>query len=673
MSTLIALKREIEGLEADSGAVNALRIRDFLRQDPDVLCGNDSFDLRMRIWSALLLGYGIDHVSLKSDVSREKDGSSLPNCREQHVLLNDVSRTRADVPMFRSPNVTSTLQYILQKFCLDQRIEYKQGMNEVLAPFIYLCGSQSEPRLELCCRMFEAMVVRYVERFYCVDSSFFLFQTFRMFQLLLKYHSPQLGLFLDSHEFVPELYSPSWLLTLYSRTLPIDMVLGVWDVLLSVDDPAFSVFFGLGLLIMKKDTILKAESGLIPEVISTATFRSSEEFKKVVEISLQLYRNTPRCFLRLLRLCFVACSDLSPCPAAINRRRQEEQMLQQEEAESVERANAIAAEAMKQEGEEVDDYMNSVNALLDTAASALLPKADQQHHTSSKLQLNYLDLALVQQSARHCVMLSAQELISILLPGKTDQASPDYTTFDSQIVLLDARSHEEIKLSGAGILPKAISLEPRFLEHPAAFHAWLEHFDATRGCRICIFDMGLSSTEGSESSSEDLGLGGLSLWRRLLLGEGDGDFASGVDLGRVTSDKHLQNHLRGMYRTGTVSHGADDVACRDSDVDVRALSEKTARDDAKRPSVRLAQILQKEAFSQVSVLEGGYAALVDRIQKSRGRFEPVIINHDAARWSEYVAQTGGAMAAVSIPASMKVCRRFPLYVLCYHIFTLLFA
>jgi hypothetical protein len=65
-----------------------------------------------------------------------------PACREQHVLENDVPRTRADVEHFQSDAYQVALKSILQKFCVQHRIEYKQGLNEVLAPFIYMLPPQ---------------------------------------------------------------------------------------------------------------------------------------------------------------------------------------------------------------------------------------------------------------------------------------------------------------------------------------------------------------------------------------------------------------------------------------------------------------------------------------------------------------------------------------------------
>ena len=122
------------------------------------------------------------------------------------------------------------------------------GMNEIIAPFMYINPPPNDTKVTY--NLFEAFLFRYVERYFCVDSSHFLYKAFRLFHLLLLYHDPQLALHLQTQEFPPELYAPSWFLTVYARALPIPLVLRIWDMLISVDDPAFIFFLGLILLIL---------------------------------------------------------------------------------------------------------------------------------------------------------------------------------------------------------------------------------------------------------------------------------------------------------------------------------------------------------------------------------------------------------------------------------------
>jgi len=57
--------------------------------------------------------------------------------------------------------------------------------------------------------------------------------------------------------------------------------------------------------------------------------------------------------------------------------------------------------------------------------------------------------------------------------------------------------------------------------------------------------------------------------------------------------------------------------------------------------VKLAVTLQQNGFPFVSVLEGGYGALVSYLENHHGGgVEPVIINHDPEKWRQFARSTG---------------------------------
>ena len=67
---------------------------------------------------------------------------------------------------------------------------------------------------------------------------------------------------------------------------------------------------------------------------------------------------------------------------------------------------------------------------------------------------------------------------------------------------------------------------------------------------------------------------------------------------------------------------------------------KVASNDLSRPSVLLALTLQRHGFSHVSVLDGGFPALVEHLQKFRGSVEPLIVNHESDKWTAFLKSTG---------------------------------
>ncbi len=290
--------------ELASVSPNINKIRRICRDNPGLIAATG---LRLRIWALLLLG---------TDLKVVEEEVWLPNenmtCSEQQVLDADLKRTRAEIDGFRTSEWQLLLSSIMKNFCIDHGVDYKQGMNEVCAPFVYLHPHISTGSVPF--TLFEAFLFRYLERFFCLDDSSFLFKAFRMFSILLMYHDPELAICLEENSYPPELYAPQWFLTMYSRTLALPLVLRLWDMMISVDDPAFSFFIGLSLLRRQREKILKTTSERIIEVLCTMQINGETDIDPLVIESWRMYKATPRCFTRNLRLCCVASPELGPSP-----------------------------------------------------------------------------------------------------------------------------------------------------------------------------------------------------------------------------------------------------------------------------------------------------------------------------------------------------------------------
>jgi hypothetical protein len=272
------------------------------------------------------------------------------------------------------------------------------------------------------------------------------------------------------------------------------------------------------------------------------------------------------------------------------------------------------------------------------------------------LNVHEYDRNLSLQAARSCLMLSTQELVNSVAPiqnnssnagsinnnssSSSDSGEPASPTGTSsqqppqQFVIIDIRSFEEANASGGGILPRAIQLEPEFLQRPDAFDIWLQHFDGTRGCNICIIDMPPAKWTG------------LALWRRLLLGEGDG--TSSVNSNADISA--LSRHAASKHATGAPIGGA---AHRDLESRYAQEEAQVVKLDLTRPAVQLALALQANSFPNVSVLEGGFPALIEQLNASRGTVEPVVINHDEVLWAKFLRSTGRDFKTLEEKKSQK--------------------
>ena len=75
----------------------------------------------------------------------------------------------------------------------------------------------------------------------------------------------------------------------------------------------------------------------------------------------------------------------------------------------------------------------------------------------------------------------------------------------------------------------------------------------------------------------------------------------------------------------------------------KAIVQAVTKADSVRSALRLATLLQRESFPYVSVLEGGFPALVTQLHKQRGRVEPILIQHDPVQWTSFMEATGRDM------------------------------
>ena len=432
------------------------------------------------------------------------------------MLEADIRRTRANIEEYRSEEYQSALKTILQNFCLNRNVQYKQGMNEILAPFLTLQPPARGTSTSF--QLFDAFLLRYCERFVCQDDDSFLFKSFRLLQLLLAYHDPQLAIHLLEQGFPPELYSPQWFLTLFARSLPISDVLRLWDLMIAWDDPAFTFFIGVCLLRRRRSMLLLATTDGIPEILRDLHLHDDREVDSVVSEAIVLYKSTPRCFTRCLRLCCVSTPELTPLPSHLRVRSH--------------------------------DLIN--------------------------------DEALEAQAVRQILMLSALELISYLAPLSGSANLEDSLPALPHFVVVDLRSTADIESSGGGTMPRAVQIEPEFLESTHALEHWIEHFDGMRGHNIVIVD-----TPPVHASSG-------ALWRRILLGEGDGlpPSAAYYGLGKSAAANlaSLLAPLQPLLSQNPFTKRMIDATSREREY---SDTEKAAiLDDSTRPAVVLARALQ---------------------------------------------------------------------------------
>ncbi|EKU20416.1 tbc domain containing protein [Nannochloropsis gaditana CCMP526] len=286
----------------------------------EALCGDDA--------KPFSLAQAIEDVPL-----------DLPN---QRVVEIDALRTRSELPLFKSPGTQAMIERVLTLYCKLQGISYKQGLNEVLAPFVQVvmgregggdgegrrpdrlgegrkgegvgeeaggalqedgegdggdrrgqgCPPSAAPSL-LIYRCFTRFLHLLLGNLYS-DEDFHLLQAlFLLFRLLLLYHCPRLSLRLDACGLPPELYLTPWVLTLLARSLDMPTTLALWDHYLLEQDPLLHHFLLLALLRRHRASLLAAPVDLLPETLASLSFSGTAHVASLVAEAKALRAQTP--------------------------------------------------------------------------------------------------------------------------------------------------------------------------------------------------------------------------------------------------------------------------------------------------------------------------------------------------------------------------------------------
>ena len=136
----------------------------------------------------------------------------MPN---QRVVKNDCDRTRVkDRPLLTS--FREYLESMLTYYCKKNAIKYKQGMNEILGPFI-LIKSKIKLSLTRIYNLTSYFIEKYLTNYYHEDEFFSLQSSLALLNLLLKYHNPQMHSIFEFSIITPEMYATSWVLTIFAK------------------------------------------------------------------------------------------------------------------------------------------------------------------------------------------------------------------------------------------------------------------------------------------------------------------------------------------------------------------------------------------------------------------------------------------------------------------------
>lgn len=265
----------------------------------------------------------VKHWRKLLSIEREKETADFESVKQEDVKRNtktrvinqDVLRTRADENFFRSNLVQAVLRHTLIRFCSFYRIEYMQGLNEILAPVLAMDSAVVEQVVkddaesthdfasldygklvhpfQTHLLIFERLMVKLSPTTFWTKGVDALQVQLTTFHLLLMYHEPVLAIILRKAGMTPDIYAMSWLITLFARRQPVQRVLHIWDLVLQTDSPQVWVYLAVALVRSRKNTLLGLCADRLPETLVGLKFESDEEVDAVFAQAVALMRITP--------------------------------------------------------------------------------------------------------------------------------------------------------------------------------------------------------------------------------------------------------------------------------------------------------------------------------------------------------------------------------------------
>lgn len=138
----------------------------------------------------------------------------IPN-KQSNTIKNDIQRTRVK----ERGSMTSFQDYcvlFLTFYCKENNVEYKQGLNEIVGPFILL-KERIQISFTTIYRLFVGFIDKFVTNYYWEKDFYSLQSSLSLVSLLLQYHDPELHECLNYNSIRPDMYATSWLLTVFAR------------------------------------------------------------------------------------------------------------------------------------------------------------------------------------------------------------------------------------------------------------------------------------------------------------------------------------------------------------------------------------------------------------------------------------------------------------------------
>ena len=213
------------------------------------------------------------------------------------VLKKDVVRTRVSETKLIKDYLIN-LELLIKYFLKENKVKYKQGLNEIIGAFLILkyTNIKEDMTLSEIYNLLNGFIYLFVFNYYYEESFYSIKNSFSLLTLLIKYHSPEIHNLFEKASIFPELYATSWLITAFSYKLQLNNLFYFWNKLISENDPLMLHYLIVALLIIKKNTFINYDIGCIPIIINKIGVETEQEIDELFTAAINLRKKTPYSF-----------------------------------------------------------------------------------------------------------------------------------------------------------------------------------------------------------------------------------------------------------------------------------------------------------------------------------------------------------------------------------------
>ena len=230
-------------------------------------------------------------------LNQNNNEDNVNNLEDFDVIKKDVIRTRVGETKLIKDYV-KILELLIKFFIKENKVKYKQGLNEIIGAFLALKYSNIKDDITLSeiYNLLNGFINLFVFNYYYDDSIYSIKNSFSLISLLIKYHAPEIYNIFEKAMIFPEMYATSWLLTVFAYKLNLNTLFYFWNKIILENDQLMMHYLTVALLIYKKNIFINLDIGSIPIIINKINIETEQDIDTVFKMALDLRQKTPYSF-----------------------------------------------------------------------------------------------------------------------------------------------------------------------------------------------------------------------------------------------------------------------------------------------------------------------------------------------------------------------------------------